>query len=264
MSNDSCSEVKAKFFNDLLATVRNFQKVARRLLSLPGFSTLIECDTYLPRYFQFLVGQPSRMSCPRAYRSSISECKAWALRYCRRISVDERQWLKAQGRTRRSSWMCHAGVFGIFRAIYKSTGHRCEPNHMSNLKKTLKTLTRAMSTSQHLIRVVNGKVVYLFKVADQFNSKLHVLSSDLKMIDDTFSDWQNQLKKFSNKVQCHDGMTMEFLSKYTVEVNRAFTAFLRLFEIQDTLNQVSRLNEQTLVGYSDLPKFVSSNLSPKL
>ena len=37
MSNDSCSEVKAKFFNDLLATVRNFQKVARRLLSLPGF-----------------------------------------------------------------------------------------------------------------------------------------------------------------------------------------------------------------------------------
>jgi len=171
MSNDSCSDVKAKFFNDLLVTVHNFQKVARRLLSLPGFSTLIERDTYLPRYFQFLVGQPSRMSCPRAYRSSVSGCKAWALRYCRGISVDERQWLKAQGRTRRSSWMCHAGVLGIFRAIYKSTGHRCEPNHMSNLKRTLKTLTRAMSTSQHLIRVVNGKVVYLFKVADQLNSK---------------------------------------------------------------------------------------------
>jgi len=135
---------------------------------------------------------------------------------------------------------------------------------MSNLKKTLKTLTRAMSTSQNLIRVVNGKVVYLFKVADQLNSKLHVLSTDLKMIDDTFSDWQNQLKKFSNKVQCHDSMTMEFFSKYTVEINRAFTAFLRLFEIQDTLNQVSRLNGKTLVGYSDLPKFVSSNLSPKL
>lgn len=48
-------------------------------------------------------------------------------------------------------------------------------------------------------------------------------------------------------------MTMEFLSKYTVEINRAFT-----------LNQVSRLNGKALVGYSDLPKFVSSNLSPKL
>jgi len=46
MSNNSCSDVKARFFNDLLATVRNFQKVAHRLLSLPGFSTLTECDNY--------------------------------------------------------------------------------------------------------------------------------------------------------------------------------------------------------------------------
>ena len=59
-------------------------------------------------------------------------------------------------------------------------------------------------------------------------------------------------------------MTMEFLSKYTVEINPALNAFLRLFEIQDILNQVSRLNRKALVGYSDLPKFVSSNLSPKL
>jgi len=103
-----------------------------------------------------------------------------------------------------------------------------------------------MSTSQQLIRVVNGKVVYLFKVADQLNSKLHVLSSDLKMVDDTFSALQNQLKKFSNKVQCHDGMTMEFLSQYIVEINRAFTGFLRLFEIQDILNQVSQLNRENV------------------
>ena len=44
---------------------------------------------------------------------------------------------------------------------------------------------------------------------------------------------------------------MEFLSKYTAEINRAFTAFLRLFEIQDVLNQVSKLNSKSLVGYSD-------------
>ena len=47
MSNNSCSILKQKFFDELLETVRLFQKVARRLLSLPGFSTLIECDTYL-------------------------------------------------------------------------------------------------------------------------------------------------------------------------------------------------------------------------
>jgi len=64
---------------------------------------------------------------------------------------------------------------------------------------------------------------------------------------------------FSNKVQCHDGMTMEFPSRYTVEINRAFTAFLRLFEAQDILNQVSRLNGKTLAtliylkSVSDLP-----------
>ena len=196
MSNNSCSDFKEKFFNDLLSTVRDFQKVARRLLSLPGFSTLVECDTYLSRYFQFLVGQPSRMSCPRAYRSSVSECKTWALRYCRGFSVDERQWLKTKDRLRRSNWMCHAGLFDLFRAVYKSTGHKCEPNHVSRLKETLSQLTDAMSISQQLIRVVNGKVVYLFKIADQLNSKLDVLSKNVKRVDKTFSEWQSQINSF--------------------------------------------------------------------
>ena len=137
ISNNSCSILKQKFFDELLETVRLFQKVARRLLSLPGFSTLFQCDTYLPRYFQYLVGQPSKMLCPRAYRNSVSECKTWALRYCRGFSVDERRWLQTKDRSRGSNWMCHARVFGLFRAIYRSTGHKCEPNHVSNLKETL-------------------------------------------------------------------------------------------------------------------------------
>ena len=83
MSNKSCSVPLEKFFDQLLLTVRGFQRVVRRLLSLPGFSTLVECATYLPRYYQFMVGKVSRMSCPRAYKSSVSECKTWALRFCR-------------------------------------------------------------------------------------------------------------------------------------------------------------------------------------
>ena len=133
---------------------------------------------------------------------------------------------------------------------------------MSNLKETLSQLTRAMRLSQHLVRVVDGKVVYLFNIADQFNSKLDVLGPNLT--DNTFADWQSQLKTFSNSIRCHESMTMDFHSKYSTEVNRAFAAFLRLFEIQDTLNQVSQLNRKTLVGYSDLPKFISSHLSAKL
>ena len=264
MSNNSCSVFKEKFFDDILETVRRFQKVTRRLLSLPGFSTLVECDTFLPRYFQYLVGQVSRMTCPRAYKSSVSECKIWALRYCRGFSVDERQWLEAKDRTRRSSWFCHAGALGIFRAIYTGTGHKCEANHLKNVKKTLRTFSQGMHFAQNLVRVVDGKVVYLFKITDQMNSKLNVLAQDLKKVDAAFLQWQKQLTLFSNSVKCHESLTMEFLSKYSAEINRAFSAFLRLFEIQDTLNQVSQLNTKTLVGYSDLPKFISSHLSSQL
>ena len=121
-----------------------------------------------------------------------------------------------------------------------------------------------MSISQSMMRIINGKVVYLFKITDQIGSKLNVLAKDLKIVDDTFSAWQTQLKRFANTVRCHEGLTMEFLSKYTAGLSRAFVAFFRLFEIQDTLSLVSHLNGKTLIGYSDLPKFVASHLSAKL
>ena len=94
------------------------------------------------------------------------------MRLCHGFSVDERQWLQTRDRSRRSNWMCHAGVFGLFKAIYEGTGHKCEPNHVSNLKQTLSQLTRAMRISQYTVRTINGKVVYLFKIADQLNSKM--------------------------------------------------------------------------------------------
>ena len=159
-----------------MLTIRSFQNVIRRLLSLPGFSTLVECDTYLPRYFQFTVDQVSRMSCPRAYKSSISERKTWALQFCHGMSMDERQWLLGNRCVRRSNWMCHAGGLGLFRAIYTATGHKCEENHVKNLMAALRTLSRAMSISQSMMRIINGKVVYLFKITDQIGSKLNVLA----------------------------------------------------------------------------------------
>ena len=53
---------------------------------------------------------------------------------------------------------------------------------------------------------------------------------------------------------------MEFLSKYAAEMNRAFAAFLRINKIQDTLNQISRLNDKTMVGNLDLPEFFFAQL----
>ena len=46
---------------------------------------------------------------------------------------------------------------------------------------------------------------------------------------------------------------MKFFSKYAAEMKHAFAAFLRLFDIQDTLNQIFRLNSKALIGYSDIP-----------
>ena len=161
--------------------------------------------------------------------------------------------------------MCHAGLFGIFRAIYKSTGHRCQSNHVSHLlKEALRTMSRAMAISQSMIRSVNGKVVYLFKIADHLNCKVNVLSRNLHVVDEVLSDWQKQLGDFSKKIKCKEGLTTEFFSKCTAEMNRAFAAFLRLFEIQDTLNQIFRLNSKTLIGYSDIPEFDSAQLSSGL
>lgn len=56
---------------------------------------------------------------------------------------------------------------GLFKAIYEGTGYKCEPNHVAHLKETLSEVTRAMRISQHSVRIINGKVVYLFKIADQ-------------------------------------------------------------------------------------------------
>ena len=67
---------------------------------------------------------------------------------------------------------------------------------MKNLKATLRTLSHAMSISQSMMRIINGKVMYLFKITDQIGSKLNVLAQDLKIFDDTFSVWQTQLKRF--------------------------------------------------------------------
>ena len=105
---------------------------------------------------------------------------------------------------------------------------------------------------------------YLFKIGDQLNSKLDIFGKNMKAVDHTFADWKEQLEVFPNSARCYEIMTTEFLPKYTAEVNRAFTAFLSLFEVHDTLSHISRLNGKTFVGYSDLPKFLSSQLSAKL
>ena len=51
LSNHLYSLHEGHFFDEILDSVRDFQKTLHRLLSLPGFSNPMECETYMPRYY---------------------------------------------------------------------------------------------------------------------------------------------------------------------------------------------------------------------
>ena len=115
-----CFAPQSQFFHRIHDSTKNIQKVACRLLSLPGYPNLLECDNYLSRYFQYSTGIPSTMTCPRGYRQTIAECKAWALKPCKGISNNEAHWLKSNRMTRREAWACHAGGLGVFKFLYET------------------------------------------------------------------------------------------------------------------------------------------------
>ncbi len=261
---NNCSLPQNDFFNSLLSSIHGTQKVITRLLSMSSFSNLLECDSYLRRLFAYSTGLTSHMSCPRHYQPSVTACKAWALRHCKGISTHERMFLNGHSRQRRSSFLCHAGLLGILRKIYIALGHSCESNHYTNLKSTLKDITASMSMSQSLVRTINGKFVYLAKTTDTLTTKMNRLSQDLRTIDRTFSQWQSQLNKFSEQSTCHESVLLEFLSKHSNAVNRAFVSLLRLTEIQDVLHQFASLETKTLFGFPHLPPFLHPQILSQL
>ena len=261
---NNCSLSHSTFFGRLLDTMHNTQKIMNRLLSLSSFSNLLECDSYLRRYYTYATGLSSRMVCPRYYQPSLAACKTWALQNCRDFSPHERMFLSQKSRTRRSSYWCHAGVFGLFRKIYTALGHSCETDHVSNLKDTLRKLVSTARISQSMIHVLNGKTVYILRATDALTTKLNRLSQDMRVIDKTFSTWQTKLNEFAAENQCHESLLLEFLSKHANSVNRAFASLLRLTEIQDVLHQFSTVETKTLFGFPHLPPFLHPQITSRL
>ena len=261
---NNCSAPKATFFSSLLTNIQHTQRVINRVLSLPAFSNLLECDSYLRRYYTYTTGLPSRMVCPRTYQPSLADCKAWALHACKHLTTHEKMFLTSSMRRHRRSWMCHAGLFGLFRKIYESTGHTCEPNHFENLLASLKLIADTLRVSRSLTRTINGKLVYVIKTTDSLTTKVNRLSSDARLMEATFTDWQDKLNRFAAGTKCHDGLLFEFLSKHSWAVNQAFASFLRLTEIQDILHQLAGLTKKALFGYSMLPRFLDTEIHAKL
>ena len=80
------------------------------------------------------------------------------------------------------------------------------------------------------------KTIYLANISDRLVTKVNGLQSAPRNVDITFRHWQTQLTKFSNHENCHFNNFMEFISKFSLEITRAFSSLLRFTEINDILH----------------------------
>ena len=262
--NISCDPAQAAFYSKILASISSIQRTTHRLYSMQGVTSLLECDSFLRRFYQYSTGIPSRMFCPmRHYANNLQECKSWARTNCRVTAPDELAWLRV--RQRRSPFICHMGVFGVFRALYHLvTRKSCDQPQRPDLFNVLRESADAMSVNQQLTRVVNGKVTYLVKTTDLLSTKVKQLIGSMRDMDRSFTTWNRQIRTQFKKEQCHYQANMEFLSLYSLQVNRAMSSMLRLNEIEDILHQLSHLTRKTLISFADLPRFLTMELNVRL
>lgn len=81
--NSTCDPVLAKFYDSVLSSIRGVQRATARLLSVHGATDLLECDSYLRRFYGYVSGLSSGLDYPaRHYASSLSDCKRWAVSAC--------------------------------------------------------------------------------------------------------------------------------------------------------------------------------------
>ena len=264
--NNTCSKENSKFLTELLAQLRTVQRSMLRILSSHGYTSLIECDSYIRRYYQYATGLTSTMTCPYEYKKSLTLCKRWALQYCHNISPQERTWLLNSNRAKRSlNWACTAGLGNIPRYLYLAFGGSCESDGFSQLLiPLLFNFASTFDTMHSMTKILQGKTVYLAKITDKLVTKVNNLQSSLRYIDKVFLAWQGKLTQFADHENCHFNNFMEFLSKFSLEVTRAFSTLLRLLEIKDILHQAQKLHAKESVGLQDLPAFVSSELQLRL
>ena len=262
--NITCDPVQAAFYANILDSVASLRRTTHRLHSLQGLTNLLECDSFLRRFYVHSTGIPSQMFCPtRHYANSLQECKSWAPATCRMSAPHELAWLRL--RQSRSPFVCHMGVFGLFWALYhvftrKSCNMPQGPNLISVLRQTVDT----MSVNQQLTRVVNGKVMYLIKTTDTLNTKVKQIINSMRALDRSFTTWNQQVVKQFKEEQCHYHANMKFLSLYSLQMNLVVSAMLWLTEIEDILCQLSHLTRKDLISFADLPHFLTMELNIQL
>ena len=119
-----------------------------------------------------------------------------------------------------------------------------------------------MSTTQRMVHTVYGKQVYLIKMTDRLTTRVKSLSDALRTVDKTFRAWQTEFRAFAKTEQCHHDAS--FLSTYTMEINRPLASLLLLQELDDFVRQAEKITTRELVGFNDLPRSISTELSAQL
>lgn len=246
--NDTCDSEQSQFLKSLMLQLR-----------ADGFTSLIECDSYIRRFYQYSTGLTATMTCPYGYRKSLMLCKLWALQHYSHISPHERTWLQPSRPANRSvPWACTAGLTGIRRVL----GGSCDSNDIGGLKVVLAETIHSMNTLSNMVRTANGKTIYLAKFTDKLTSKVAGLTSALRVVDETFGIWASKLRDFPSSEDCHFNIFMELLSKFSLEVTSG--TLLRLIGIYDVLHQSHQLHKKELVGFDSLPSFLSTAIQNRL
>ena len=96
------------------------------------------------------------------------------------------------------------------------------------------------------------------------SSKLNQVIHSLNLMAGAYSGWNARFAEYAKDQNCHFNLHQEFTSIYTMEVNKALIALLRLTEIDDLLRQLAHLSRKNLVSFADLPGFLSTELTIKL
>ena len=119
--SSTCDPILAKFYDEVINCIRSIRRATTRLLSLHGVTDLLDFDSYLRRFYGYVLGIPSGLACPtRHYASSLQDCKRCATSTCQVQSPYEKAWLKE--RRKWSSVVCHMGLGGIPRLLYGAFG----------------------------------------------------------------------------------------------------------------------------------------------
>ena len=99
-----------------------------------------------------------------------------------------------------------------------------------------------------MVHTVYGKQVYLIKMTDRLTTRVKSLSDALRTVGKTFRAWQTEFRAFAKTEQCHHDASLEFLSTYTMEINRALASLLLLQELDDFVRQAEK-NHYTRVSW---------------